>query len=154
MITKEQILEIIQNQVEEDGFFVVDVKVRAGNRILVCVDGAQGITIESIKKISRLIEGSFDREVEDFELEVSSPGIGQPFKVLQQYIKNRGKQVEVTVAANNVVQGVLEVVESDSFTIKVEKMEKREGKKKKSLHVEMQTYNYKDVKSVIEIITF
>ncbi len=154
MITKEHILEIIQNQVEEDGFFVVDVKVRAGNRILVCVDGAQGITIESIKKISRLIEGSFDREVEDFELEVSSPGIGQPFKVLQQYIKNRGKQVEVTVAANNVVQGVLEVVESDSFTIKVEKMEKREGEKKKSLHVEMQTYNYKDVKSVIEIITF
>ena len=154
MITKEQILEIIQNQVEEDGFFVVDVKVRAGNRILVCVDGAQGITIESIKKISRLIEGSFDREVEDFELEVSSPGIGQPFKVLQQYIKNRGKQVEVTVAANNVVQGVLEVVEPDSFTIKVEKMGKREGEKKKSLHVEMQTYNYKDVKSVIEIITF
>ena len=154
MITKEQILEIIQNQVEEDGFFVVDVKVRAGNRILVCVDGAQGITIESIKKISRLIEGSFDREVEDFELEVSSPGIGQPFKVLQQYIKNRGKQVEVTVAANNVVQGVLEVVEPDFFTIKVEKMEKREGEKKKSLHVEMQTYNYKDVKSVIEIITF
>ncbi len=154
MITKEQILEIIQNQVEEDGFFVVDVKVRAGNRILVCVDGAQGITIESIKKISRLIEGSFDREVEDFELEVSSPGIGQPFKVLQQYIKNRGKQVEVTVTANNVVQGVLEVVEPDSFTIKVEKMEKREGEKKKSLHVEMQTYNYKDVKSVIEIITF
>ncbi len=118
------------------------------------MEGAQGITIESSKKISRLIEESFDREVEDFELEVSSPGIGQPFKVLQQYIKNRGKQVEVTVTANNVVQGVLEVVEPDSFTIKVEKMEKREGEKKKSLHVEMQTYNYKDVKSVIEIITF
>lgn len=154
MITKEQILEIIQNQVEEDGFFIVDVKVRAGNRILVCVDGAQGITIEAIKKISRLIEGSFDREVEDFELEVSSPGIGQPFKVLQQYIKNRGKQVEVTIAANNVVQGVLEEVEPDCFTVKVEKIEKRDGEKKKSLHVEMQTYNYKDVKSVIEIITF
>lgn len=154
MITKEQILDIIQNQVVEDGFFVVDIKVRAGNRILVCIDGDQGITIESIKKISRLIEGSFDREVEDFELEVSSPGIGQPFKVIEQYLKTKGKQVEVTVTATVIVQGILEEVDTDCFTIKVEKMEKREGEKKKSLHTEMQTYKYKEVKSVIEIITF
>ena len=154
MITESHILSLIQEKLEADGVFLVELSVHPGNKIVVVIDKNSGVSIDYCIQINKLIDNAFDREVEDFELEVSSPGIGQPFKVLQQYIKNRGKQVEVTVAANNVVQGVLEVVEPETFTIKVEKMEKREGEKKKSLHVEMQTYNYKDVKSVIEIITF
>ena len=52
----------------------------------------EGVTIEECAKVSRIIESGLDREIEDFELEVSSPGLNSPFKVLPQYFKNIGKE--------------------------------------------------------------
>ncbi len=154
MITKDKVLEILNGQIVGDGYYVVDVKVSSGNKIMVSVDGPQGITIEYIKKVSRLIEGSFDREVEDFELEVSSPGIGQPFKVYQQYLKCILKPVKVTLKNSSVVEGVLVSANQDSFVVKVEVKEKREGDSKKKLYVEEKQFTMDEVKSVIETIIF
>lgn len=154
MITKEKVLEIIEADVTTEGFFIVEVKVRKGNLISVYVDGVDGITIEYIKKISRLIEGAFDREVEDFELEVSSPGIGKPFKVIQQYYKCVGKTIEVVLLNESSFQGVLLEANAEGITIKVEVMEKREGEKRKNLHIDTHHVQYTEIKSAIEIITF
>lgn len=154
MITKEKILEIIEDQIVADGYFVVEVKVRTGNRISVYVDGNEGVTIEYIKKVSRLIESSFDREVEDFEMEVSSPGIGQPLKVLAQYVKSIGKTVKVTLMDGSVIDGILENATNEGFSVKSEKMEKRDGDKKKCLYAAVHSFTYKEVKSVIDVIIF
>jgi ribosome maturation factor RimP len=85
MISKEQIMNIIQQKVEEENYFVVDVEVKTSNKIIVHLDGDQGVPIDFCVSVSRLIEHTLDRETEDFELEVSSPGIGQPFKVHRQF---------------------------------------------------------------------
>ena len=55
----------------------------------------KGITIDQCGEISKLVEASLNREEEDFEIEVSSPGLSEPFKVINQYRKNIGQEVEI-----------------------------------------------------------
>jgi ribosome maturation factor RimP len=154
MISKEQIMGIIQQKVEEDNYFVVDVEVKPSNKVIVHLDGDQGVPIEFCVSISRLIEHTLDRETEDFELEVSSPGIGQPFKVHRQFIKNIGRQVEVITRDGMKHSGELISVTQEGFRVKAEKMVKPEGKKKKELQVSEHPFIFEEVKSVKEIIKF
>lgn len=154
MISKEQIMGIIQLKVEEESYFVVDVEVKPSNKVIVHLDGDQGVPIEFCVSISRLIEHTLDRETEDFELEVSSPGIGQPFKVHRQFIKNIGRQVEVLTKDGMKHSGELLSVTQEGFVVKEEKMVKPEGKKKKELQVSEHPFIFEDVKSVKEIIKF
>lgn len=154
MITNDQILSLIKDKIEKDGVFIVTLNVAAGNKIIVHLDSHKGISVDYCIQISRLIEHSFDREVEDFELEVSSPGIGQPFKVFQQYEKHQGKTVEVIGKDGIKTEGVLENVNETGFLLKIEKMVKPEGKKKKELQITERIYKFDDVKSTKEIISF
>jgi ribosome maturation factor RimP len=154
MITKELILNIITEKIEEDGCFIVDLKVTTSNKIMVLIDSTKGITIDYCIQISRLIEGSLDRETEDFELEVSTPGLGQPLKVLNQYKKNIGRKVEVTPFETAPFKGKLTKVSETDFTVEEEKKVKIEGKKKKELKAFTHNYKFDEVKSVRVIISF
>ena len=121
MIKKEQILNLIQSKLREDGYFPVSVEVKSGNRIEVLIDSNEGVPVEYCMEISRLIEQSLDRDAEDFELEVPSPGIGQPFKVKEQYLKSIGRPVEVLLPDGQTQKGVLEKVDDEGFDVKEEK---------------------------------
>lgn len=154
MISKAQITNLIAEKIETDGYFLVDVDVKPSNRIVVLLDGEKGVPIEYCVSISRLIEHSLDRESEDFELEVSSPGIGQPFKVLQQYQKCIGRNVEVVTPTGAKIAGELISAAAEGFVVRESKMVKPEGKKKKELQVIDHPFNFGDVKSVKEIIKF
>ncbi|MFW5890463.1 MAG: ribosome assembly cofactor RimP [Marinilabiliaceae bacterium] len=152
MIEKEQILDLIQPKLREDGYFPVSVEVKPGNRIEVLIDSKEGVPIEYCIETSRLIEKSLDRDSEDFELEVSSPGIGQPFKVKEQYWKCIGRPVEVLLPDGRTQKGVLEEVGDDGFVVKEEKKVKPEGKKKKELQVFNHRFRFDEVKKVKEIL--
>lgn len=154
MISKEQIMGIIQQKVEEENYFIVDVEVKPSNKVMVHLDGDQGVPIEFCVAISRLIEHTLDRETEDFEMEVSSPGIGQPFKVHRQFLKNIGRQVEVVTKDGMKHSGELITVTQEGFVVKAENMVKPEGKKKKELQVSEHPFIFEEVKSVKEIIKF
>ncbi len=154
MVSQSKIIEIINNKLEADGYFLVSADVKPSNQIVVFLDGEKGVPIDYCIQISRLIESSFDREVEDFSLEVSSAGIGQPFKVQRQYLKNIGKTVEVMTKDQKKIIGTLKEVSETGFTFKEEKLVKPEGKKKKELQVFYHAYNFVDVKYVKEIIKF
>ncbi len=144
---------LIADKLEADGFFPVEVTVKPGNRIEILIDSKNGVPIEYCVEISRLVEHSFDREQEDFELEVSSPGIGQPFKVVDQYHKCLDRPVEVMDKEGKIQKGILEEVNDDGFVVKEEKMVKPEGKKKKELQVLHHQFSFEDVKRVKEILT-
>ena len=131
MITKEQILNLIQPQLEEDECYLVSLKVGANNAISVEVDSFNSVTIDYCVKISRLIEGSLDREAEDFELEVASPGLSQPFKVFQQYLKNIGNEVEIFPKNEKPLKGILISADEKSISIQYSEKKAVEGKKKK-----------------------
>lgn len=154
MISQSQIIDIINEKLEADGYFLVSAEVKPSNQIIVFLDGEKGVPIDYCVQISRLIENSFDREAEDFSLEVSSAGIGQPFKVPRQYAKNIGRSVEVMTKDSKKITGILTEASQTGFIIKEEKMVKPEGKKKKELQVFNHAFNFDEVKFVKEIIKF
>ena len=107
MILKEQIVSIINEKINGTHLFLIDVKVLPGNKIEVYVDGDNGLGISDCVDLSRHIEKSLDREVEDFSLEVSSPGATQPLKLSRQYIKHIGREVELKLNDGTTFTGKL-----------------------------------------------
>lgn len=154
MIKASQIEAVIADKLNEDEKFIVEVSVHPGNKISVVIDGDDGVPISYCIEISRLIEGNFDREVEDYELEVSSAGIGQPFRVLRQYQKNLGREVEVLETSGQKIKGKLVSANDEMFEVEIEEMIKVEGKKRKELQVRTVGYKYDEVKQVKDIISF
>lgn len=154
MIQAEKITEIIHQHIEGTDAFLVSATISKANDIKVEVDKPEGITIEECVALSRVIEGSLDREVEDFTLEVASPGIGQPFKILQQYLKNIGRTVEVVKFDGQKLEGELKKAIPEHFTIEITKMIKPEGKKRKVEVAEEVILSYDECKSTRVIIKF
>jgi ribosome maturation factor RimP len=153
MIDKEKVIKLVEEKLDEN-MFLVEVSVSKNNVISVFVDSFDGITIEKCIEISRNVEHNFDRETEDFELQVSSPGLTEGFKVKQQYIKYKGREVEVDAKTGEHFTGVLKEVGDDEITLEVSKREKVEGHKKKQWVVREYKFNYNDINSAKAVITF
>jgi ribosome maturation factor RimP len=154
MITREDIISIIDGIVSQKNAFIVDVKVSSSNHVTVEIDSNNGITIDDCVEISKLIENSFNRDIEDFELEVSSAGLSSVFKVIQQYDKNIGKEVEVIVKGGKKLTGVLLSVNEKGVVIRSTKTERVEGKKKRQLVVEETPVLFTEIKSTRLVIHF
>jgi len=127
MITTETIKKLVTACTEGTDIFLVDVVVKPGNSVTVHVDRAEGISIDECVKISRFINGSLDRELEDFSLEVSSPGLGGAFRVKQQYEKNIGHDIEVLYTDGIKVHGKLQSVSDQGITLVLNGGEKEIG---------------------------
>jgi ribosome maturation factor RimP len=154
MIHKEQILKIVENNIDASKQFVVDVTVSVANKINVTIDGYKGLSIDDCVALSRKIEKGLNRETEDFELEVSSPGLTQPFKVLQQYKKNIGKEVEVILNNGAKTNSMLLNVAENGVDLEEEKIIKPEGSKKKQKITEKKFVEFESIKSTKLIISF
>ena len=118
MITEKQIQELIESHILGSGIFLVEVVVKQGNAIRIQVDRKEGISIDECVKISRFVNENLDRDEEDYSLEVSSPGLGKPFKVRQQYEKSIGKRIEISLTDGKREEGILEKVGPDSIWIR------------------------------------
>ena len=131
MITVEKIEGLVREKIADSDLFLVNIKVGSGNQIVVLVDSYSGILIEDCIGISKHVEGNLDREVEDFEIEVSSAGLDSPFLVQEQYKKALGKEVKVITEEGKKVEGVLAEVNERSILLKYEEKQRIEGRKKK-----------------------
>ncbi len=158
MITKDKITQIINealiskdNNIQDKEIFITEIKVSSSNKIKVNIDSFNGIKIDDCVVLSKIIESNFDREVEDFELTVSSAGLGKPFKVFKQYKKNIGKTVKVLTIDGEKQTGKLIEVSKMAFTIEpiISKKKKKLAKIEKTI-----TYQFKQVKEVKVVITF
>lgn len=132
MIDKHLIADIVEQAVAGTDCFLVDVTVSPANVITVEIDSDTGVDIDTCAAITRRIEAEVDRDVEDYELEVGSAGLTSPFKVLRQYEKNVGNDVEVLTADGRKLHGVLASVSPDGseFTLTVRQKVKEPGKKR------------------------
>jgi ribosome maturation factor RimP len=153
MIDKAQVISLVKERLEEK-MFLVDVTVNERNVINVFVDNFDGLTIEQCVAISRHVEHSFDREEEDFELHVSSPGLTEGFRVKEQYIKYTGRNIEVVTADGNKLEGALLETDDAGFVLKTSTREKVEGHKKKQLIVRKHSLKYDEIKSAKAVISF
>lgn len=156
MIKKETVLSLINEKLDENPeFYLVDLKINNASKIYIEIDHkTDPISINDCIAFSRQVEHNLDREEEDFELEVTSPGLSVPFKVHQQYKKNEGKEVKVMLNSSKTYQGVMENVSENDITITFQTKEKIEGKKKK-LKVEHELkFAFDEIKETKIIVKF
>lgn len=143
---------MIESLPELSKFFIVDIKVSKDNVITIKADTDAGITIDECGDLSHAVEEHLDREQEDFELEVSSPGLTEPLRILRQYIKNIGKEVDILMVDGEKIKGTIAGANETSVTIEETHTEKQNGKKVKV--TEQNTYNFCDIKQTKLKITF
>jgi len=157
MIDSNVVRKLVEQWLQENkgkDYFLVDVQVNPDDKIVVEIDHADGVWINDCEELSRFIESHLSREDEDYELEVGSAGLGQPFKVPQQYVNNIGNDVEVLDAEGHKVKGVLKSVDGTDFTVTVsEKVQVEEKKRPQRMDVD-HTYNMDSVKYTKYIISF
>ena len=126
MITESIIRALVEEKMEDTDQFIVSVRVMPTNRIRVYVDAVGGINVKDCVNISRHIEGNLDREVEDYELEVSSPGLTEPFQHPLQYKKNVGREIKVTTVEGVSWKGELTTFNGTDIILQPEKKKKKE----------------------------
>ena len=139
MIEKQKIQGLVNEFVRGTGLFLVSVKVSNANRIIVLADKNEGITIDECAAIHRHIENGLDRDKEDFELQVSSPGLDMPFVVMEQYYNNEGRKIEVTDNEGSKFIGNLKNVTAGGFELETK--------------LKLLSFNFEQIKSTRVILT-
>ena len=153
MIEKAKIQGLVEEKLDES-MFIVDVSVNERNVIHILIDSFNGLTIEQCVDISRHVEHNLDREEEDFELQVSSPGLTESFKVVKQYEKYKGRKIEVLTKEGSKLEGVLLETNSEGFVLETSVKEKLDGHKKKQLVVKKHLLEYDNIESAKAVISF
>ncbi|GHU09593.1 ribosome maturation factor RimP [Alphaproteobacteria bacterium] len=154
MIEKETVIRIVEEKLVGSVNYLTDVVVKPGNLIVVEMDNDDGVSIDDCAELSRYIEENLDREVEDYELEVGSAGITSSFKVLRQYLKNVGNEVEVMLKSGVKLTGILKAADENGIILTLEKQVKPEGAKRKQIMEEDQSYKFDEIKYTKYVIRF
>jgi ribosome maturation factor RimP len=154
MIDKEFIKRILTEKLQNTDYYLVDVMIGKDNDIMVEVDNDDGVSIDDCAMLSRFIEENLDREAEDYSLEVGSSGITSPFKVLRQYQKNIGNEVEMLLKNGTKLTGILKEANENEATVTVERKEKKEGAKRKETVLYHLPFKYEEIKYTKYLIRF
>lgn len=152
MMNESDIRKLVEQKIKEDDIFIVDIRIGKGNKIAIWVDKNKGITIDECVGISRYVENNLDRESEDFDLEVSSPGLDMPFKVQQQYEKNLNRMIEVVSTDGEKLKGILVTVTESG--IELEYVKRSDKQKKKKTEKARREYNFDQIKTTRAVIDF
>jgi ribosome maturation factor RimP len=155
---EEKIHELLAAKFQEETFqdcFLVEFHLHRGNKLEIFVDCDSGLTLDKCQQISRYLESFLDQEGwlgDNYTLEVSSPGLNRPLKLLRQYRKNIGRKLEVTLKDGPVKTGLLKSV-SDSAIVLEETIVTKEGKKKKTTTAQTEL-SFDQVKKAMVVISF
>ena len=156
MIDKQKLAETVQRAIEGTDLFIVDIRVSPADEIVVEIDSPEGVDIDTCARITRAIEADFDRDVEDYELEVGSAGLTAPMRVHGQFLKNIGNPVEVLTRDGRKLHGTLTGVADDTstFTISTDVKVKEPGAKRPVVRAEELTLPVDECKYVRYEIKF
>jgi ribosome maturation factor RimP len=154
MINKEVVKSFVEEWLQGNDYFLVDIMFGADDRIVIEIDHADGVWIEDCAELSRFLQEKLGDELGDYELEVGSAGIGQPFKVEQQYKNHIGDDVEVLQQDGIKQKGALKAVDGRQFTITVQEKQQVEGKKRPVMVDIDKSYSMDEVKSVKYLLAF
>ena len=154
MITKETVRQLVEEWLQGNEYFLVDIIFGTDDRIVVEIDHADGVWIEDCAELSRHLQEKLGDELGDYELEVGSAGIGQPFKVEQQYVCHIGDEVEVLCADGKKLKGLLKEVNGRQFTVTVQEKQAQEGKKRPVLVDVDKQFSMDEVKYAKYLLAF
>ena len=145
---------MVEGWLNKGDYFLVDIIMDADDRIVIEIDHADGVWIEDCAELSRYLQEQLGDELGDYELEVGSAGIGQPFKVEQQYKNHIGDEVEVLDAEGKKVQGTLKEVNGREFVLTVKEKQTVEGKKRPVIMDVDKNYSMDSVKYAKYVLAF
>jgi len=149
---KERIADKLGTYFENSEYFLVDIKSTPQEKIMIFIDGIVNVTIEKCVEVSRMLEEFLEEEKlvgDKYTLEVSSPGMDQPFKVFRQYEKSIGKGLEVLKKDGIKLEGILREVNEDRIGLLVEKKEKG-----KVIESNVVVVPFEEIKATKQLITF
>ena len=154
MIDNNVIKTAVNEWLAKGDYYLVDVEMTDDDRIVIEIDHADGVWIEDCADLSRFLQEKLGEELGEYELEVGSAGIGQPFKVIEQYRNHVGKEVEVLDADGKKYRGILKEVNGNNFTVTAEEKVKVEGKKRPELQQVDHAFEMDKVKYTKYLISF
>lgn len=154
MIDKSVVKRLVDEWLKDKEYFLVDINISSDDKITVEIDHTDGVWIEDCVELSRYIEDHLSRDDEDYELEVGSAGLGQPFKVPQQYTNCIGKTVEVKDAQGKKFVGTLKSVDENNFVVTVKEKVKVEGKKRPVMQDVEHTFSMDNVEYTKYLLSF
>ena len=154
MISKSAVQQAVEEWLKGKEYFLVDISISPDDRIVVEIDHQDGVWIEDCADLSRFLQERLGEELDNYELEVGSAGLGQPFKVAQQYVNHIGKTVEVLTSDGKKIQGILTKVEGELFTVTVQEKQHLEGKKRPVMVDVEKQFNMNEVKSTKYVLAF
>ncbi len=154
MINESVVKSVVNEWLESNEYFLVDLTLTPDGRIVIEIDHADGVWIEDCAALSRLLQERLGEELGEYELEVGSAGIGQPFKVAQQYVNHIGKAVEVLAADGKKFQGMLKSVDGEQFVVTVKEKHVPEGKKRPVMVDVDKDFNMNNIKYTKYLLSF
>ncbi|MGL1886506.1 MAG: ribosome maturation factor RimP [Reichenbachiella sp.] len=138
---------------DQEDLFLVDI-IKKGNsdvaKVVILIDGDNGVPIEKCVEISRNISRRIDEEMELIDpltYEVSSPGLDHPLKFQRQYVKNIGKSLSITLNDKSQTEGKITSVQDNSVELEIV----LDKKKKKT---ELKSFDFKDINKAIILVSF
>ena len=152
MISEKRVKEIVEEKVKGTELFIVEVKVSGGNRISIALDRPTKLYVGDCAEVSRYVESQLNRDVEDFEITVSSPGLEQPLKVLNQFLKHQGRNVRVVLKEGGLLRGKMTAANEEGITVELFRENKK--KKKEQTVNEIVNLKYPEIKETKLEITF
>jgi len=154
MINKDVLKTLVEEWLQGNDYFLVDIIFGTDDRIVIEIDHADGVWIEDCAELSRFLQEKLGDELGDYELEVGSAGIGQPFKVEQQYLNHIGDEVEVLELDGKKVQGVLKEVNGREFVVTFKEKQTVVGKKRPVMVDVDKTFSMDGVKYCKYVLAF
>ena len=152
---KNVIKTAVEEWLEKGDYYLVDVEMTPDDRIVIEIDHADGVWIEDCADLSRFLQERLGDELGNYELEVGSAGIGQPFKVIQQYRNHIGKEVEVLQKDGKKTVGVLkDVTDDETFVVTTKEKQQVEGRKRPVLVEGDMSFTIGDVKYCKYLLNF
>ncbi|OOG74547.1 ribosome assembly cofactor RimP [Flavobacterium sp. A45] len=154
MTFKEKVKQVLEEALlEKPSIFLIDLTITDSFKIIIGIDGDNGVVLQDCIDVSRAVENNLDREEQDYSLEVASVGVGSPLKLVRQYKKNIGRTLIVKTNTENIEAELVEA--NDLFIILSWKARepKKVGKGKETVQKELQI-PYTDIKEAIVTVTF
>ena len=154
MAFRDKILELLEEGLKEKpSLFMVDLTVTDTFKVIVTLDGDNGVNLQDCIDISRTIDNNLDRDEQDYALEVASAGVSTPLKMVRQYRKNIGRTLKVKTASET-TEALLEKVSEESIVLSWTAREPKKIGKGKETVEHKREIPYTEIKEAIVTIIF
>ena len=154
MTFKEKVKDLLNQALAEyPSLFLIDLNINDANKIMVTLDGDNGVQLQDCINISKAIDANLDREEEDFALEVASAGVSLPLKLVRQYKKNIGRVLKIKLQSQTIEAMLLEVSD-ENITVEWSSREPKKIGKGKETVLHHENIAYGDIIEAVVTITF